>query len=144
MKILVLTLCTENLEYGPYTNENALSYCKKNDYDIVIHKEIIDDSRPPAWSKVLLAQQYMNKGYDYLIIKDADTLFYNFNKKLEDYVSGEDFVFCSNTYGIIDTSFFYIKCHKKNELILKRVYNEFTNHIFKRAWEQAPFHILWR
>jgi hypothetical protein len=64
--------------------KNREVYCRLHNCDIIVANDMIDKSRPPAWSKLLVARKYVTK-YDYLMYLDMDMVILNFNRSLLDY-----------------------------------------------------------
>jgi hypothetical protein len=153
-------LCTPNLEYGECSIKNAQKYCDIHEYDFKLHSDYPDKSRPPSWSKILLTISLMDK-YDWIFQKDADSLFYNLNKKLENYIEPNlDFIFSvtkvnnilyptsyrilmksrtNRIYNFLNAGHVLIKCTKQNKKRLEDIYNNYPNYINDRLWEQGAF-----
>jgi hypothetical protein len=83
LKVAILTLYTKDiLSYAKYGLQTKSIYAKKNGYDFIIYDEIIDQSRPPAWSKIKIIEQHL-VNYDWVFWSDADSLIMNHTVKLE-------------------------------------------------------------
>ena len=67
------------------TVANKQAYADRHGYDVIVDSEIIDESRPTSWSKLLAMRKYLPY-YDYLFYVDVDTIVANVDVKLEDIV----------------------------------------------------------
>lgn len=65
---------------------NRKVYCKIHHCDLIVGNNLIDKSRPTAWSKLLVAKRYLPR-YDYLFYLDMDMVIMNMSKSIVDYIS---------------------------------------------------------
>ena len=78
MKIAVVTIATHNLNYREYSIENSIDYCRRHGYDFKLYEERIDSSVAVIANKTIAVLENMDD-YDWIFMKDADSLFYNFS-----------------------------------------------------------------
>jgi len=77
MNIAIITLGTNNIEsYTKFTFSINKRYAENNNYKFIKYDDVLDNTRPPAWSKILALQNNINK-YDWLLWIDADAIFNN-------------------------------------------------------------------
>ncbi|RYH24968.1 hypothetical protein EON65_16070 [archaeon] len=65
--------------------KNRDEYSRMHDYSIVVANDILDRSKPPAWTKLLAADKYLDK-YDYLMYIDMDIVIMNMTVKAEHFI----------------------------------------------------------
>jgi len=143
MKIAVITICTSNLEYGKYTIENSELYCKKHGYDFIVYKDLIDPTTCPINNKTISVLHNLDN-YDWILMKDADSLFFNFNFKIEDYID-ENYNYIgskSETINIINLGHLLIKCNETTKEELKFIISELKEKV-KIKGEQKVYNDLW-
>ena len=87
MKILFCSL-SDRPEFSQPIYDKLKEYCSYHNYKCVIEDKVLDHSRAPAWSKILLLQREMknNEDYDYIIWIDDDILITDKNKKFEEFI----------------------------------------------------------
>ena len=87
MKLLFCSL-SDRPELSAPMFEKLKEYCSYHNYKCVLEDKVLDDSRAPAWSKILLLQREMksNEDYDYIIWIDDDILITDKNKKFEEFI----------------------------------------------------------
>ena len=80
---LILTWDTLRSRFGfnfnlrPDTSvANKQAYADRHGYDVIVDSEIIDESRPTSWSKLLAMRKYL-PSYDFLFYVDVDTIITN-------------------------------------------------------------------
>ena len=79
---------------------NKQAYADRHGYDVIVDGDIIDETRPTSWSKLLAMRKYLPY-YDFLLYVDADTLVTNYDIKLEDIVDyGYDQVLAADRNGL--------------------------------------------
>jgi hypothetical protein len=70
-----------------FTIVNKERYARHRGYDLHVHGlTALDHSLPPSWSKIKLLRRHVID-YDYVMWVDADVLFTNFDKGIEDLVN---------------------------------------------------------
>lgn len=110
---------------------------KKNGYDIFIYHDVLDPSRPAAWSKIIAIQRHL-KNYDWLYWSDADSLVMNMSVKLENLIDDKFNLIISReeANGNLNTGSFLIRNCEWSETLLKRIY-DLTYFLDHQYWEQA-------
>jgi len=115
------------------------AYAKRHGYAAIVATARIDASRPPAWSKLLLIESYLEENSDcnWLLWIDADALIANPEQRLEDLVN-EDFDFlvaADHAPSPINTGVFLIRNCPAALAMLRRAYakSHFRHH---PNWEQ--------
>jgi glycosyltransferase involved in cell wall biosynthesis len=79
---------------------NKQQYADRHGYDVIVDGDVIDETRPTSWSKLLAMRKYLPY-YDYLFYVDADTLVTNPELKLEDIVDyGYDQILAADRNGL--------------------------------------------
>eukprot|EP00523_Entomoneis_sp_CCMP467_P008274 CAMPEP_0168722934 /NCGR_PEP_ID=MMETSP0724-20121128/2854_1 /TAXON_ID=265536 /ORGANISM="Amphiprora sp., Strain CCMP467" /LENGTH=376 /DNA_ID=CAMNT_0008769623 /DNA_START=119 /DNA_END=1245 /DNA_ORIENTATION=+ len=72
------------------TWQNKMDYARKHGYQMFDGSELIDTSRPPAWSKILAVAHLMNQDdCDWVMWADADTVFMNSDQKIENFLPAD-------------------------------------------------------
>jgi lipopolysaccharide biosynthesis glycosyltransferase len=83
-----------NVKYGI---SRLSEYCIMHGYQLIIEHEVLDDSLPPHFSKMLLMLKHIDQ-FDYIIWFDADIMIMNETIKFEDliykYGENKDFMLC--------------------------------------------------
>lgn len=137
-RIAIISLYDSNYKnIGQYSDINKTNYAKKHEYDLFLYHNVLDQSRPGAWSKIRAIQRHL-KDYDWIYWSDADSLIMNTDVKLEDIIDDKfNMVISKEVYrGDLNTGSFLIKNCDWSQQLLKEVYeqSQFINHSF---WEQA-------
>ena len=90
--IAVATLYTPEIaEYGRLTSDVPAAYARRHGYNAAIVVARIDESRPPAWSKLVLVERYLsrNPSCEWIMWIDADAVVTNPAIRVEDLVDGD-------------------------------------------------------
>lgn len=104
--------------------KNRDYYVKKYNYDLIVTpSNLIDHTKPIAWSK-LLAIKYYLKYYDYLFYIDMDTVILNMDIKLEDIIEYGQVMSINKI--ISQTSYLSNRIHDKSNIT---IHNHNHNHI---------------
>ncbi len=82
MKIGVLTLDIGNLNFSKYSIDNTIKYCNKWGYEFLHYQHLLNESMAIVSNKIIAVYKNL-RSFDYLFLKDLDSLFYDFNKPLE-------------------------------------------------------------
>jgi hypothetical protein len=95
-------LCS--LGTGPYADLLAISsvtyeaYAALHGYDLRLATEPIDPERPPAWSKIALVRELLER-YDEVLWVDADAIFLDISKDIAELVRpGKDLYLVEHVY----------------------------------------------
>lgn len=151
MKIAVITLGTKNIsEYSRYSFDINKAYCEKHGYTYIQYNDIIDSSRPPAWSKILAIKNHID-AFDWLMWIDADAIFYNHDIRIEERIDEQFNLIiskgCGDTWGDVNipdnanlnTGVFLIRGKVKWSVdLLNNIYGR-TNRLNHRWWENQAF-----
>jgi hypothetical protein len=139
-KIAVLTLAVgekykEAVSLGV---ENKRQYCEKHGYDFIYGDASLDESRVPAWSKILLIQEALTKDYDWIFWTDGDSLIMDFDRPLESFIdSNYDFIINSE-FSIVCSGEFFLKNCDWSRDFMRQVY---THKCPEHPWEQTAINI---
>lgn len=67
---------------------NRLEYCNRHGYELINANEIIDHSRPAAWSKLKAVEKALRSGrFDYVMYIDMDAIIMNLDIPIEAFIS---------------------------------------------------------
>jgi len=141
MKIAVVTICTIDLNYGNYIVSNSWEYCNKHGYDFILYEDKLNPNTAVIANKTLAVIQNIDD-YDWILMKDADSLFYNYNLKIENYIDNDyDYIASmSKIHNVVNLGHLLIKCTPQvkqeltmisqvvNKIVLKGeqpIYNDF-------------------
>jgi len=136
IKIGIANLFTPNIiNFALPSYEVTRIYAAKHNYGFVSESKILDETRPPAWSKIKLIQR-MIEDYDWVWWLDADAVITKLDKKLESIIEQageEDFLIISKDTNQINSGSFFIRnCH---------IATEFLTEVYGR--EDCIHHIWW-
>ena len=152
MKICVVTMYTKEIDVmGKLTDINKKQYCDKHGYEYNVHYGRISN-RHAAWDKILAVQRLLPY-YDYVLWVDADCIFNNMEKRIEQYI-GKCGFFCmdiacneNNTkWHNVNTGVFLLKNCNESFRLLDTVWSTVdysVENIEKRSyngwpWDQGP------
>lgn len=138
--ILSMTIGKEYKSYTKYGKRGKIEYSLKHGYAFHDDEDVLDKTRPIAWSKVLLILRYIQK-YKYVAWIDADTYVMNCDSKIEDIIStwsnNRDILLTSD-WKLPNTGVMFIKntpwCHYFWCWIYTKI--SFIHH---PNWEQSAF-----
>eukprot|EP00527_Entomoneis_sp_CCMP2396_P006523 CAMPEP_0198141074 /NCGR_PEP_ID=MMETSP1443-20131203/4145_1 /TAXON_ID=186043 /ORGANISM="Entomoneis sp., Strain CCMP2396" /LENGTH=346 /DNA_ID=CAMNT_0043803697 /DNA_START=90 /DNA_END=1130 /DNA_ORIENTATION=+ len=72
------------------TWQNKIDYARKHGYQLFDGSDLIDTTRPPAWSKILAVAQLMDEDKcDWIMWTDADTVVMNSDQKIENFLPSD-------------------------------------------------------
>jgi inositol phosphorylceramide mannosyltransferase catalytic subunit len=133
-----ITICTqwtsEISSYAEDTELNHRAYAQKHNYGYYPCRFNPAINRPASWGKLLVLMSQF-KTNDWLFWIDADAVFTNMDKKIEDFITNKDFIVGSNFEGI-NCGAFLISTSQWSQMWLKRLY-DMTDYIENPWWEQA-------
>ena len=119
-------------------------YAEKYNCKFYLHKDIIDESRHPAWSKLLLVYNLLKLNrYEYVVWIDDDILLTDLNKDIREFIISDKNIILSSEYenssSPINTGFVFYKNNIETLNILETVYKNGENnvHMVNSPWEQA-------
>ena len=77
MRIAIVTLYTDDIRsYATMSERNKRSYAARHGYDFFAYSRALDESRPPAWSKIPAILAHLPE-YDWVFWTDADSSSWN-------------------------------------------------------------------
>jgi hypothetical protein len=123
--------------------ESKQAWCTRHGYDFHCGGDSVwDRSRPISWSKVLYFRQFLDSGYDYLFVSDADVLITNPAVRIEDVILPElenkDLLWTKDECGNLNAGHLFLRCsarawiHSFFDLVWKQ--EDLIHHIW---WENA-------
>ena len=134
--------------------ENHLKYAKMNGYTPIIANDIINSTRPSAWSKLLAIEKYLPY-YDYLLYLDMDTIIMDLDIKLESFIMATGpcaDIIMSEDWNGPNTGIWLIKNSKWSQWFVQHAYELGEPLVQKRSavggtkhpfeYEQRVFHYL--
>lgn len=141
--IAVVSLYTaEIVDWASPVAARKKQWCERHGYPFILHEQTLDETRPPAWSKIKALRKAMD---DYPEVKwlfwsDADAINMNLSAMLEDALPAdvpEDvyLLMTSDQNGISSGQFFLRNC-EASKRFLADVYEQ-TEVIQHPWWEQA-------
>jgi galactosyl transferase GMA12/MNN10 family len=143
-RIAILSLYNRAYAHiGKYSELNKLPYAKKHGYDVIIYHQLLDTSRPAAWSKIVAIQKHLKK-YDWIFWSDADSLIMNNDIKVETLIDDNYDLIITREKGrtTLNTGSFLIKNTAWSHALLRDIYAQ-TQFMHHGWWEQAAFlHLL--
>lgn len=120
-------------------------YCKKHGYDFIDDETVYDNTRPFAWSKILMIKKYLPY-YDYVVWMDADTMIMNDNIKLENIIGEHEnnleFLLTRDVSNTINTGIIFVKYSYLSFIFLDLIYSK-TQFINTHYWEQDSFNDIY-
>ena len=137
--ICVLSFATPDISfYAEKIFKNNKAYSKKHNYDWKEYWKSLDESRPPAWSKILYILQALEEGHEWVFWIDADAIIMNDAILLEEFIDNEyDFILCKDAFSW-NTGAWFIKNSKRAKDLLKYTYSK-EEHKEMFLWEQGAF-----
>lgn len=138
MKIAVLSLAIGDLyKKAVYPSQQTkMTYCMRHGYDYIEDDSVYDETRPIAWSKILLIRKYLPK-YDYVVWIDADAMIMDLSQKIEDkleLMNGKDMMVLSD-WQMINTGVIFAKNTVQVIEFLDAWYTK-TDFLKSHNWEQ--------
>lgn len=142
MKIAILSLAIGE-KYKEATKYSWLSkkkYAEQHGYDFITDESVYDETRPIAWSKILLISKYLSQ-YDHVVWIDADAMIMNHSQKMEDKITtfgDSDIVVSNDINGMINTGVIVVKNTLFSAKFMETIYKpeHFVDH---GNWEQQTF-----
>lgn len=143
MNIAVITICTKDLNYRNYTIDNSKQYCDRHGYDFILYEDKIDEDAAVISNKTLTAIRNIGS-YDWILMKDADSLFYNFDYRIEEYIDNDYNYIASwsKVKSMVNLGHLLIKCSTQVEIELKRIYNIIKEEVLVKG-EQPIYNRFW-
>ena len=138
-KIAVAMLYTPEIaSMGQISAGSLRSYAKRHGYRAVISETIIDPTRPPSWSKLLLICGYLeaNPACEWLFWIDADAVITRPEQALEELIDAKaDMIVGEDISGPMNLGVFLIRNCPASLALFRRAYAK-TAYIHHPCWEQ--------
>jgi len=86
LRIAIVSLCAYPPEHvlPKFSASNQGLYAERHGYTLLMEREMVDSTRPPAWGKVKLMQKALSsEKWDWVVWADCDTYFMNMSITLE-------------------------------------------------------------
>jgi len=118
MKIAVLQFYTNNISYGPYSEEINKKYCEEKGYTYICDKDdskirSISENRSLHWCKIKIVKEVLDtNNFDYILFLDADAIISNFNQNIEDFIDSDyNMIFAEDigSHSSMNTGVFLVK-----------------------------------
>jgi hypothetical protein len=139
-------LCS--LGVGPYEELLAISsvtfeaYAELHGYDMRLATDLLDPERPPAWSKIALARELLER-YDEVLWVDADAIFLDVSRDIAELVRpGKDLYLVEHLWAEndawrgVNTGVFLVRSTRWSRRFMDRVWaaEQYIDHPW---WENA-------
>ena len=139
-RFAIATMYTREIaEYGEINSRALASYAKRHGYQLLVARDILDASRHPAWSKLLLIERFLvdHPKCEWLMWIDADAVITNPNQKLEDLIDDTvDFLVAIDAgESPINTGVFLIRNCAATLEMLRLAYTK-IEYLSHPCWEQ--------
>lgn len=127
------------------------TYCKKHGYQSFFIEDMMDETRHPSWSKILLLEKIIKENYgkvDLAIWMDDDMIITNSNLTMEkqlgsDFLSSTSHIFAVSqdlhiTNEVFNCGLIVVKCNPSTLPLLHQIWNNCTDRIrWHNLWEQS-------
>jgi hypothetical protein len=131
--------------------KNREKYCMKHGYHLITGNDLLDRSRPTAWSKIKAMNHYLNE-YDYVLYIDMDVVIMNFEQSLTNFIDlapEKDFIMTEDWSGV-NTGVWLAKNTQFSHWFLEAAWNQtqliprlsFDGKPHPFEYEQRAFHFL--
>ena len=146
MKIAVCSLSIGD-EFRQITRNGIKSkklYCEKHGYTFIDDESVYDNTRPHAWSKILLVKKYLQE-YDYIMWIDGDTFIMNdeitIEERLQKLNPEDKDLLLANDHVCANTGVFFIKNTEFSMQLLDEIYKQtyFVNNPLFGDYEQNAY-----
>lgn len=145
MRICLITLSTKNIfNYASITEETKREYCEKHNYDFLVQHGVLDPSRHPSWSKILLVGSLLSF-YDWVFWSDADSIISDYNIKLEQFLDPKYCVIVTKDWHPMSMFNFGNVFFRNEPWTFQFLKDLYSREDMKDApwWEQSVAHLLW-
>lgn len=144
--ISLLTLYTDEIaHYAAPVADAKEQYCAAHGYTFVRATASLDTSRPPAWSKILLIERYLEDHPEcqWVVWIDADAVIMHTETPLEAFLDDRYDLVVGTDDQWVNTGVFFLRNSAAARRFLRQVYSR-TEHTHHPFWEQAAMHDLLR
>ncbi|KAI8920503.1 hypothetical protein BC831DRAFT_479337 [Entophlyctis helioformis] len=119
--------------WGHLSVDNKQAYADRHGYGMYFQTSVLDQSRPPAWSKIIALQHLIRQGqHKWLWSLDMDTVITNYNKTVTDLIDDRYDLIVARDCNDINTGSFLIKASNWSLGFLEEVYKH--EHAQPREW----------
>ena len=137
---MIATLHTPEIAaFGELSFGIVKAYARRHGYQTLIARDTLDASRHPAWSKVLLVEQFLanHPECQWLMWIDSDAVIANPSRRLEDLVDDDvDFLVAEDPIASpINTGVFFIRNCAASLEMLRLAYTK-VEYLNNTCWEQ--------
>ncbi|KAI8925302.1 hypothetical protein BC831DRAFT_505045 [Entophlyctis helioformis] len=109
--------------WGHLSVQNKQAYADRHGYGLHFQTTVLDETRHPAWSKIIAMQNLMRQGqHKWLWSLDMDTIITNHSKKIGDLVDDKYDIIISHDCNAYNTGSFLIKASNWSLGFLENVY----------------------
>jgi hypothetical protein len=127
---------------GDLSRANKESYCRRHGYTFRLRAEGFDQTRPPAWSKVLFLLEEL-PACDWVFWPDADSLVMNSSIPLTWFLDdASDLIVSRDRFSGLNTGCFFVKNSRRARAFLEQVYQQ-EQFIHHPVWENAAVNFLY-
>jgi hypothetical protein len=130
-------------EVSELSVRNKQQYAQLHGYEVVVANDLLDHSRPGAWSKLPAMLHHLPK-FDYLVYMDIDTLVMNFDVRIEQFlIPGKDIIMGTDWSGP-NTGVWIAKNTDWSKGLIKEVWDQkqFVKGKYPFEYEQRAFHYV--
>ena len=152
----VVTVCAYDAAKTPLPKLSArvlTQYCRRHGYGLHFETRVLDESRPPAWSKVLALRKYLAR-YDWAMWMDCDSFFMDHRVAVTSVLDAalsaaeepEDVDVVVSADGLMEnTGVMLVRNSSWSAALLEAVYDASGGRMAEHPWwEQAALHhLLW-
>lgn len=127
---------------------NFKNYCILQGYSLKFFEISNSESLATAWYKIACAKNVLDQSdYDYVMFVDADCLFLNTLRRIEEFIDPNFFMTCSNEINpngdkeIISSHMIFKNCEKSKQYLSKVLeYSSDPSYKYRTThpWEQVP------
>jgi hypothetical protein len=148
-KVAICSL-SDRPQYTKYSWKVMEDYCSKHGYDFVTENQSLDADRHTAWSKIILMERELDKGYDIVIWIDDDIIITERSESVDavfkDFInSDKKIAVAKDTMGeLANTGIISVK--KEGKPLLRRIYDDgITNeNRWEQLWDQTAFNTMYK
>jgi len=130
MNICVATISTPDMdELTKITWSNKIEYCRKHNYKGILQNQTWNYL---GFDKIIFIDNLLSSNeYDWILWVDNDTLFTNFNQKIENLIDENyHFIICADYGGDVNAGVFLVRNSKQGK--------EYIKYLKNKMYELAP------
>eukprot|EP00940_MAST-03C_sp_MAST-3C-sp2_P001351 g1351.t1 len=146
-RIAIVSLC----DYDPMrtslatlSTHNKYEYSRRRGYPLFMETKSLDDSRPPAWSKIKAVLKYLKTGtFDWVMWMDCDSFFMDMDAPLERFLDDRFDMILSEDGAMLNTGVFFAKRSEWTIAYLERTYGADDNPLIRHPWWEQAAMLFW-